>query len=171
MADDLQTLKRELASADLFHNLDDLLLELIASISEEKIYQVGDVIFEENTESRELYIIAKGQVEIRVRPALITGSDAGETPQTIALLREGQNFGEITLLDEGRRTAAAVCADHGTRLIIIPRDRLLVMCDNAPKLGYKIMRNMAADLAMKIRTTDLDLRGYLIWLPAPRKSE
>lgn len=173
MAVNLEPLKRELSQADLFLEWDDLLLELVASVCEERTYQRGEQVFGENSVSDELYIIASGSVEIRVNPSMVVGepSSVGQSLQTIAILRRGQNFGEVALLDEGRRTAAAVCAENNTRLIVIPRDKIMLMCENVPRLGYLLMRNLAADLATKIRNTDLDIRAHLTWVPSHRQTE
>lgn len=151
-----------LRQADIFYELSNAQLELVASICEEKHYQTGDVVFEENTRGDELYVIASGEVEIQVNPALIGGGDA-TGPQTIATLRRGQSFGEVALVDQGLRSASARCAQHDTRLIAIPRDKLMQLCDTYPELGYRLMRNLAADLAMKIRNTDLQVREQLTW--------
>jgi hypothetical protein len=48
---------------------------------------------------------------------------------------------------------------------VIQRERLISMCDNYPELGYRVMRNLAADLAFKIRGTDLLIREQLLWRP------
>jgi CRP-like cAMP-binding protein len=163
----IELVKRELADADLFLDWDELLLELIASIATERRYGLHDLIFDENSDSGELYIIAEGAVEIQVNPGMVrTGIQNGR--QTIAVLRRGQNFGEVSLLDEGRRSAAAVSAHNGTRLIILPRDKLNMLCDNVPRLGYLLMRSLAADLAMKIRSTDHEIRAHLTWVPTTR---
>lgn len=151
-----------LKQADIFYELTTTQLELVASICEEKHYQTGDTVFEENTRGNELYVIANGEVEIQVSPAVIGGSAAGG-PQTIATLRRGQSFGEVALVDEGLRSASARCAQHDTHLIVIPRDKLMLLCDTYPQLGYRLMRNLAADLAMKIRNTDLQVREQLTW--------
>jgi CRP/FNR family cyclic AMP-dependent transcriptional regulator len=150
-----------LKQADIFYELTTTQLELIASICEEKHYQTGDVVFGEYTMGAELYVIANGEVEIQVDPALIGGQ--GVEPHTIATLRRGQSFGEVSLVDEGRRSAAARCAQHDTHLVVIPRDKLMLLCDTYPQLGYRLMRNLAADLAMKIRNTDLQVREQLTW--------
>jgi hypothetical protein len=39
----------------------------------------------------------------------------------------------------------------------------MLLCDTYPQLGYRLMRNLAADLAMKIRNTDLRVREQLYW--------
>lgn len=150
-----------LRQADIFDELTPTQLELIGSICSERHYQAGDVIFEENTPGDEMYIIANGEVEIQVDPALI-GREGG-TPRTIATLRRGQSFGEVSLVDEGLRSASARCSLHDTHLVVIPRDKLTLLCDTYPQLGYKLMRNLAADLAMKIRHTDLQVREQITW--------
>ncbi len=167
--DKITQLKQALARADLFDKWDDLLLELVASICEERTYQRDDIIFDENSPGDELYVIISGTIDIQVNPAMIQYRDPDATIgpyQTIATLRAGQNFGEVALLDEGLRSAAAICREHNTRVIAIPRDRLLVMCDNVPRLGYALMRNLATDLAMKIRNTDIQMRAVLTWTPS-----
>jgi len=151
-----------LNQADIFDELTPTQLELIGSITSERHYQAGDVIFEENTPGDEMYVIVSGVVEIMVDPALI-GAKSGGTGHTIATLRRGQSFGEVSLVDQGLRSASARCAKHDTHLVVIPREKLMLLCDTYPQLGYKLMRNLAADLAMKIRHTDLQVREQLTW--------
>ncbi|HVO41772.1 MAG TPA: cyclic nucleotide-binding domain-containing protein [Aggregatilineales bacterium] len=150
-----------LRQADIFYELTTTQLELIGSICEERHYQTGDLVFADKTLGHELYVIANGIVNIEVEP-LTSGAEKKEA-HTIATLRRGQSFGEIALVDEGVRSAAARCAQHDTHLIVIPRDKLMLLCDTNPLLGYRLMRNLAADLAMKIRNTDLQVREQLYW--------
>ncbi|MEO0565785.1 MAG: cyclic nucleotide-binding domain-containing protein [Chloroflexota bacterium] len=151
-----------LKQADIFYEFTNTQLELVASITEEQTYEAGEIIFEENTPGDELSIIADGEVAIQVNPALL-GKDASIGAQTIATLRRGQSFGEVALVDEGLRSARAKATDDGARIVTIPRDKLMRLCDSYPQLGYRLMRNLAADLAMKIRNTDLQVREYLTW--------
>jgi CRP/FNR family cyclic AMP-dependent transcriptional regulator len=153
-----------LKQADIFFELTPTQLELVASLCEERKLNTGDIVFEENTPSDELYIIAQGEVEIQVDPSLV-GDDSVRSIGniTIATLRRGQSFGEIALVDQGLRSATAKCAQHGTQLLVIPRDKLMSLCDTYPQLGYRLMRNLAADLALKIRNTDLVLREELLY--------
>lgn len=151
-----------LKQADIFFEMTTTQLELIASICEEKHYQTGDVIFAEHTPGSELYVIANGEVEIQIDPTLVGRGD-GTGAFTIATLRRGQSFGEVALVDEGIRSASARCSQHDTHLVIVPREKLMLLCDTYPQLGYRLMRNLAADLAMKIRNTDLRVREQLYW--------
>lgn len=151
-----------LSQADIFEELSKTQLELIGSICQERHYQADDVLFEENTPGDEMYIIASGEVQILVDPSLIDDS-TNVAAMTIATLRRGQSFGEVALVDEGLRSASARCSQQDTHLIVIPRDKLMLLCDTYPQLGYRLMRNLAADLAMKIRHTDLQVREQITW--------
>jgi CRP/FNR family cyclic AMP-dependent transcriptional regulator len=151
-----------LRQADIFIDLTNTQLELVASICEEKTYEEGALIFAENTSGDELYVIVDGEVQIQVDPALVGHAEAGGL-RTITTLRRGQSFGEVALVDQGVRSAAARSARHNTRLILIPRDKLMLLCDTYPQLGYRLMRNLAEDLAQKIRNTDLQIREQLTW--------
>lgn len=151
-----------LKQADIFYELTNTQLELVASICSERHYQAEDLIFDENTPGTELYVIANGEVAIIVNPALVGKEEKGGS-FTIATLRRGQSFGEVSLVDEGLRSAGAKCTQPDTQLVVIPRDKLMLLCDTYPQLGYRLMRNLAADLAMKIRHTDLQVREQLTW--------
>ena len=130
-----------LKQTDIFYDLTRAQLEMVASICDERIVKLGDIIFEESTKSNEMV--------------------------TIATLRTGQTFGEVVLVDQGQRTASARCSETEAQLLIIPRARFIKLCDTYPELGYRVMRNIAGDLAFKIRGSDLAIREQLLWRPRP----
>ena len=105
-------------------------------------------------------------MDIFVDPSLVSAVETGVANKVVATLRRGQNFGEIALVDEGLRSASACASQNDTRLLIIPRDKLIMLCDTYPQLGYRLMYNLAADLATKIRNTDLRIREQLLYKPA-----
>jgi CRP/FNR family transcriptional regulator, cyclic AMP receptor protein len=156
-----------LKQSDIFYQLTPTQLELVANLCEEITYQTGEIIFKENTSSKELYVIAQGEVEITIN-AEASASGLPEQEVVIAKLRRGQSFGEIALVDEGLRSASARAAQKDTGLIIIHRDQLIMLCESYPQLGYRLMQNLAADLAMKIRNTDLHIREPMLYTN-PRK--
>jgi CRP-like cAMP-binding protein len=151
-----------LKQADIFYELSNTHLELVASICDEQHYQAGNMIFEENSPGVELYIIADGEVEILINPVLL-GKASKTEAEVISTLRRGQSFGEVALVDEGVRSAGARCSEANTHLVIVPREKLMLLCDTYPQLGYRLMRNLAADLAMKMRSTGLLVREQLTW--------
>jgi CRP/FNR family transcriptional regulator, cyclic AMP receptor protein len=159
------TIVNFLKQSDIFYQFTPTQLELVANICQETSYQKGDMIFKENTSSKELYVITQGEVDIVVDPMLVGAREDGNETRTIATLRRGQSFGEVALVDEGLRSASARAAQNDTRLLIIQRDKLIMLCDMYPPLGYRLMYNLAADLAMKIRNTDLRIREQLLYKP------
>ena len=154
-----------LKQSDIFYQFTPTQLELVANLCQEVTFQKDELIFQENSSSKELYIIVQGEVEILVNPSLVSSAMIEGESKTIAVLRRGQNFGEVALVDEGLRSASACASQKDTRLLVIPRDKLVMLCDTYPQLGYRLMYNLAADLAMKIRNTDLRIREQLLYKP------
>ena len=150
-----------LKQSDIFYQFTQTQLELVSNLCQEKIFNEGDTIFEENSSSKELYIIVQGEVNILVDPSVVGNSD--QEKLMIATLRRGQSFGEIALVDEGLRSATAQARQKNTRLLVLPREKILMLCETYPQLGYRMMYNLAADLAMKIRHTDLQVREKMLY--------
>jgi CRP/FNR family transcriptional regulator, cyclic AMP receptor protein len=152
-----------LKQADIFYQFTPTQLEMVANLCEERIYAMGEIILDEGANTKELYVITHGEVEIQVNPAVVGGPESEDDMVTIAILRRGQSFGEIALVDEGLRSATVRAAQKNTRLLILARTRVMLLCDTYPQLGYRLMYNLAADLAMKIRNTDLRIRETLLY--------
>jgi CRP-like cAMP-binding protein len=140
---------------------------MVANLCQEVVFNNGDLIFQENSGSKELYVIAQGEVDI-----LISRGNTGSLEKkenAVARLRRGQSFGEVALVDEGLRSASARASQKDTRLLVIQREKLIILCETYPQLGYRLMYNLAADLAMKIRNTDLRIREQLLYKPTDKK--
>lgn len=151
-----------LKQSDIFFQFTQTQLELVANLCVEKTYHAGETIFEENSTSKELYVIAQGEVSIMVNPGVV-GQQGQSDKITLTTLRRGQSFGEVALVDEGLRSATAQARQKDTRLLLISRDKLIMLCETYPQLGYRLMYNLAADLAMKIRNTDLKIREKVLY--------
>jgi CRP/FNR family transcriptional regulator, cyclic AMP receptor protein len=151
-----------LKQSDIFYQFTQTQLELVANLCVEKTFQAGELIFAENNSGKELYIIVQGEVNISVNPGVV-GNEGKSEKTVIATLRRGQSFGEIALVDEGLRSANAHAKNKDTRLMVIPRDKLIMLCETYPQLGYRLMYNLAADLAMKTRNADLRIREKMLY--------
>jgi CRP/FNR family transcriptional regulator, cyclic AMP receptor protein len=159
-----------LKQCDVFYQFTQTQLELVANLCQEKTIAAGITIFEENSNSKELYIIAQGDVDILVDPGIVgpaSPATRGAVDKSekiiIATLRRGQSFGEIALVDEGLRSATARVRDKEARLLVVPREKLIMLCETYPQLGYRLMYNLAADLAMKLRNADLRVREKVLY--------
>jgi CRP/FNR family transcriptional regulator, cyclic AMP receptor protein len=159
-----------LSVTDIFDNLTPTQLQLVASICEPATCQAGEVIIKEYESSNALYVIGRGSVEILVSPDVVgEQGQSGLKAVKIAELRQGQVTGEIALVDEGTRSATVRVSANDTYLLKIARQRLMLLCDTYPELGYKLMRNLAADLAFRIRNTDLTVRQLQLLLSQSKK--
>ncbi len=141
-----------LGKVEIFDELDKERLERISNICVEHRYDRGELVFEQNAKSDGLYIILSGEIDIQVQ------SSASNAPLTVARLQRGQSFGEVALVDEGIRTATARVASPEARLLILRRADLMELCHEDFELGFLLMRNLAGDLALKMRQTDLRMR-------------
>ncbi len=165
MSNFVSTLKQ----ADIFYGMNNTQLELAAHLCEERNYKAGQIIFPEGATSDELFIIAQGEVDILVNPTLVSPSPGKELPSSmIATLRRGQSFGEIALVDQGLRSATAQASQNNTRVLVLPSKKLLQLCETYPEFGYRLMFNLAADMAMKVRNTDLLVREKLLYAPCSK---
>ena len=159
-----------LKEVEIFDELSAQHLEKLAAVCQELDFdEPGEVIVQENAPSDELYIIVRGTVDILMDPSTL-GIEPADSPgpTTIATLQRGQTFGEVGLVDRGLRSASAHVATKGTQLLAISREALLRLCQEDYELGYRLMRNVASDLAFKIRNTDFLVREQLLWRPRPK---
>ena len=156
-----------LRQVDIFYEIPDEKLKRLIPKCEESSYESGEIIVKENSPSDELYIIVDGIVEIVIDPSLLDPNSNDIEPTVIATLWPGQTFGEIGLVDRGMRSASARSSSDKTVVLSISRDGLLGLCDADHHFGYLLMRNIASDLAFKVRNTDLMLREQLLWQARP----
>jgi CRP-like cAMP-binding protein len=132
---------------ELFRGLSQHQLERLAEITQRETFAEGEAILNMNQLGDRMYILAQGQVEIHV--------PTGGGMQPVLFLGEGQVFGEVALLDEGRRSASVIAAEDDTIVYSIPRDEFTRLCQTDTQLGYLVMRNLALDLSFKLRHRNL----------------
>ncbi len=86
------------------------------------IAQQGEVIFLEGDQGDTAYVIEKGSIEIYI--------GEGADRSTIAVLRAGEIFGEMSILDGANRSASAVSIEE-TTLSTVSSDQLLERVNNS----------------------------------------
>ena len=138
-----------LKEISFFSNMSDYDLRQIAEIVSEKSYRKGATIIEELTEAERFFIIHKGKIEI-------TKKFEGYEEFVLAVQSDGDFFGEMALLDEGRRSAT-VRALEPTTVLEISRNNFETLLYKAPVLAYRIMK----ELSSRLRETGALLISYL----------
>jgi CRP/FNR family cyclic AMP-dependent transcriptional regulator len=142
-----------LKSVELFEGVPSHDLQAVSQICQERTYLTGDVITEQSLPGDELFIIFDGFVEV-VR----SGPHSDPAPRTIVNLGQGQIFGEMALVDRGPRSATVRALSDKTVVLVIHRDDFDRLCEQNHRLGYIVMRNIAADLSFKLRHRHLASR-------------
>jgi len=137
-----------LKRVSIFAGLSQEELQQVAALSRPVQYNRGDVILQEGEASNELYVIGKGMVEI-----LVGAGDQDARP--VLNLGTGQVFGEMALVDRGARSATVRAMTNETVLYAIPSDALLRLCEENTHIGFVMMRNLAAELSLKIRLRNI----------------
>ena len=128
-----------LKGVDLFSALDDHQLDTVAQMIIEKSFRKSDIILMEDDESNQsLFIIAKGEVKV-----VLTAEDGREA--ILASLKEGDFFGEMSLLD-GEPRSATVRAVEDSRLLIIRREDFLAAMKKQPDLALTLLGEMSRRL-------------------------
>lgn len=149
--ENLEILRR----VDLFRGLQEKELESIAQVCEVKSYKVGEKIFAEGSPGDELYIVKRGMVSIEaaVRGEVVRAA--------LAILNEGQIFGELALIDRGQRSATAKSLVD-CEVIHLSRDKLFRLFEENIRIGYITMRNIATVLCARMRMTDQRLTQAML---------
>ena len=135
-----------LGSVELLDGISPYELESIASLCQERTFQKGDVIATQGDPGDELFIICSGFVEV-----LRSSTSPESSPKTVVNLGQGQIFGEMALVDRGKRSATVRALSEKTVVQVLNRDDFDRLCDKNHHLGYIVMRNIAADLSFKLR--------------------
>lgn len=137
----------------LFQYLDDNELEHILNIASAKIYKEEAVIFNEGEKGDAFYVVLKGSVRIST---VVPG--VGE--EALAVLKKGNYFGEMALIDNAPRSAAAV-ANEDTVLLKITDANFRNLLVKDRKLAYKLLWGLVKTFSKRLRETDNKLKNIL----------
>ena len=118
------------------------------SIGYEKHLRSGEVLFKEGASGDEMYLIRSGKIRIV--------KDLEGTKKTLAVIGEGEFFGEMALLDKRPRSAAAI-AETDAKLIIVDRNAFLSSVNKNPFIKYII-----ETLTTRLRKTNNMLKYFSV---------
>ena len=130
-------------------------IEELAEIIDNVEYKEDEVIIRQDDQSRDLELIYSGHVSIEVRNHRGDGSVL-----KLQTIRSNSIVGEFSFLD-GSRRSADVRAQTDVKLLRFPFDKLIMLMEKNPRIGYIIMGNLAKLLAERIRNVNFELRNQL----------
>ena len=133
-------LKRVSLFTDLAHGD----LRQLARIVHERVYQDGEIIFEQGTPGAALYLLRGGTVEIvRKRP------NGEEIP--LAMLEPPASFEELAAVGVEVVHWASARARGPVSLVAIGRSDLDALSSNFPRLAIKILRKLGQIIAVQLQ--------------------
>lgn len=131
-----------LKNVKLFQNLSEEQLRRIASHCKRINRPSGTVLFHENDVGSEFYILLKGAVKI------FTRNKQGEE-KILAVLKEGENFGELSLIDGKPRSASAQTVEDSTLYLLSGDDFLKLLSED-----FQMTREIMKELCQRLRDTN-----------------
>jgi len=113
-----------------------------------KVLKQGEILFREGDPGEEMFLIKKGEIKITKK--------IGDEDKVLAILKEGDFFGEMAIIDKAPRSATAI-ASTDTELIVVDREAFLKQVKENPFIEYVL-----ETLTRRLRTTDEMLKFLYI---------
>ncbi len=127
-----------LKNVELFRDLDDASLDELAHRSESRRLQRGDVLFTEDDEPSELFVVVSGRL------AMVNRSIDGRE-SVVALMEQGDLFGEMPLFDDQRRSTDGRSLEP-SEVIAIPYEPVRKLYSEQPALLWRAVGLLASRL-------------------------
>lgn len=100
-------------------------------------YPANTVLFEEGQPGRDMFIVVRGEIELR--------RQVGDAERVLAVLPAGEFFGEMAILNGRPRSATAV-ARTDTRVFVIDATTFEAMLRARPEIALRIIRSLSSRL-------------------------
>jgi CRP/FNR family cyclic AMP-dependent transcriptional regulator len=147
-------LKSILAGVELFEGLSADEIQKVCALCEQRVFSENDIVAAQNSPGIEMFIIQEGFVEVSVQ------HKSGSAGKVIVNLGTGQTVGEMSLIDQGKRSATVRAITTPTIVQVIAQRDFEELCDQDNHIGYVVMRNVATDLSFRLRQRHfVDLMG------------
>ena len=136
-----------LADFDLFKDVSKDALKEVAKISETIKVEKDGHVFREGEKADKLHLLISGSIALRVnltsRPDSVTVSFINRPHQTL---------GWSGVVSPNHYTASAFC-EEDCELVAIPSDKFMVILDQYPEAGYKIMLRITSIISDRLRNS------------------
>ncbi len=141
-----------LKKVKFFDTLTEDELKEIASLSKLEEYKEGETIFSEGDEGERLFVIISGAVRI-------SKNIPGMGEEALSILRAGDYFGEMSLIDNAPRSADARTHEDSSLMTLSKKD-LEGLMDEKKDIGYKILSKFVETLSKRLRDTNDKIRSF-----------
>ena len=125
-------------SVALFWDLNDEELGYISEKMVSRQYDTGNYIFLEESDGEQCFFVVKGSVKI-------TRLSKEGREVILAMLNQGDFFGEMSLID-GESRSANVIALEKTEVLTLNRKDFLIVLHDYPKIAIQLLKELASRL-------------------------
>jgi signal transduction histidine kinase len=122
----------------LFDNMTEEEISAIMEGLHTTVIPTGKSVISEHGHGDNLYVIVKGSVEITKDLA----ESEEDTVAQLKVLEPGEFFGEMSLLDNEPRSANVISRDN-VEVLVIPKDRFLLIAYSNPKVMFNLIRTLS----------------------------
>jgi CRP-like cAMP-binding protein len=106
-------------------------------------------LIDSKIDRQEMFIIQEGTVEVWSDPE--SPNEQVKQPQRAATLVAGEMTGELSMLDQGVRTADLITGPMGATVLALDREHLLALREDDPELGSLLLWNIAKAMSGRVR--------------------
>ena len=115
----------------------------------ERAFDLDEVIFRQGDNGNSMFVVVEGAVRIEYERQ-------SEQRSIVAIRTVGEFFGEMALVDAGRRTAFAIAATSPTQLIEIDRARFMYLVSQQPAFSLTVMRALCRRIPVSTSEAGVD---------------
>jgi len=135
-----------------FASLNDVQIKAIAIIAEEKTYLKDTILIKENTTAKRLVLLLEGDVDL-----IFSGGGEGAIVNAlVGSIAPGEIYGVSSLIEPYKFISSAR-ATVPVKVVEIDGAALRALMEVDPKLGYALMRNIAAAVLERLKYTQVEL--------------
>jgi CRP-like cAMP-binding protein len=151
----MSELHEVLGQLAIFESLDSEEVEVLASVSGERTFAVGELLYLEGDTPSGLFVVLDGAVE------LVAGF-AGGVERVFGTVRSGQVLGLLSVIDGGARPATARAVEP-TRALAVDRAAIAGLRDRTPMTWAKVISGLGDQLAAQTRSVVEQYRQNIAW--------
>ncbi|NIS75041.1 MAG: cyclic nucleotide-binding domain-containing protein, partial [Deltaproteobacteria bacterium] len=140
-----------LEETDIFNDFTEKEMVPVREKLVRKTYGKGDLVIREGEADRNLFILTKGSVSVKVR---LRESDRYTRLVTYS---SGVIFGEMAFLD-GSPRSADVWSETDSEAFILSPDKFDDLRGENPEIAVKLIRNIALEVSRRLRATSNEVR-------------
>jgi glutaminase len=149
--------KYALAELNIFKGLTPNELRKLETIVRPLMFEKGDVIMREGDEAKLVFVLARGSVSVQIR---VPDHDGGERKKRVASIGPGLTFGEMALLDGGKRSADIV-ADERVICYGLSVEQLEELGVRYPAISKTILSNLSREFSERLRQANEEIRALV----------